>query len=134
MSWNKRKTTGQDKKFGNLRCTCNLGHSHRSQLERTVCLHIQARQQSGELELVQVEDHIYLSKARILYIPDFKCLDLKSGEFFWIEAKGKANDRWPMKKRLWKHYGPGRLEIWQGTHNRPLLAQILIPELTEGNT
>jgi hypothetical protein len=109
--------------------TCALGHSHRSKLEGSVCQILQLRQKAGELKIVQVEDHVYLTRARIHYVPDFKCKDLASGEFFWVEAKGFANDRWPMKKKLWKFYGPGALEIWKGTHQRPMLDETIVPNL-----
>lgn len=113
-------------KYGNKTSTCTLGHSHRSKLEGAVCQIIQLRQRAGELVLEQVEDHVYLTLARILYIPDFRVRDEK-GEF-WIEAKGYANDVWPIKKRLWKFYGPGRLEIWKGSHLRPYLDETVVPQ------
>lgn len=122
-----KRRDGQEAKYQNEASVCALGHSHRSKLEGAVCQIIQLRQKAGELELLQVEDHIYLTDARIGYIPDFKCKDLKTGEIFHIEAKGFENDRWPMKKKLWKHYGPNRLEIWKGTHTRPYLDEVVIP-------
>ena len=119
---------GQDFKFKNQRSTCELGHSHRSQLEASVCQILQLREKAGELKIVQVEDHVYLSKARIGYIPDFKCQYTSTSEYFWVEAKGFANDRWPIKKKLWKFYGPGSLEIWMGKHTNPQLVETIIPE------
>jgi hypothetical protein len=86
---------------------------------------LQLRARAGELEILQVEDHVYLTDARIGYIPDFKCRDVKTGAIFWVEAKGFANDRWPIKKKLWKFYGPGRLEIWMGSHLNPRLSEII---------
>lgn len=127
MAWNRIGAKGQDRKMGNERSTCALGHSHRSKLESSVCQIIQLREKAGELTLLQVEDHVYLTAARIGYVPDFKCLDKSTGEFLWIEAKGFANDRWPMKKKLWKHYGPGPLEIWMGHHGNPKLVETIIP-------
>lgn len=126
MHWGKRRK-GQTKKIGNTPSRCSLGHSHRSKLESAVCAILQLRERGGELKLVQTEDHIYLTRARIGYIPDFKCIDLKTGLYFWVEAKGYPNDRWPMKKKLWKFYGPGRLEIWTGTHQRPQLSETIVP-------
>jgi hypothetical protein len=76
---------------------------------------------------LQLQDHIYLTRARILYIPDFKCRDKNTGEIFWVEAKGYENDRWPTKKKLYKFYGPGKLEIWKGSHARPYLDEVIIP-------
>lgn len=115
--------------MGNTRSTCALGHSHRSKLEHAVCAIIQLRQKAGELELLQVEDHVLIS-GWYRYVPDFKCRDLKTGEVFWIEAKGYANDRWPSTKRGWKHAGPGKLEIWGGSHANPKLVDVVIPRQT----
>lgn len=120
--------SGQDAKMGNARMTCALGHSHRSKLEGSVCQILQLRAKAGEIEILQVEDHIHLSAARIGYVADFKCKYVKTGEEFWVEAKGFANDRWPMKKKLYKFYGPGPLEIWVGSHLNPRLDEVIIPK------
>jgi hypothetical protein len=84
------------------------------------------RERAKELKLIQAEDTLYLTEARIEYIADFKCLDLKTNEFFWVEAKGFESPRWPIIQKLWRFYGPGPLEIWKGTHARPHLAERII--------
>lgn len=114
-------------KFGNIKCSLD-GHSFGSKLEQSVYQLLKLRAASGELEILQTQDHVYLTKARIAYVPDFKCRDLKSGEFFWVEAKGFESPRWPTIKKLWKHYGLGKLEIWKGSHTRPYLDEIICPE------
>lgn len=123
-----RRKSGQDAKHGNLRMTCEMGHSHRSKLEGAVCQILQLREKAGEIEILQVEDHVYLTLARIHYIPDFKCRDMATGAAFHVEAKGFPNDRWPMKKKLWKFYGPNKLEIWTGSHLNPKLTETITPE------
>lgn len=127
MAWQHFASKGQDSKHGNQRSTCALGHSHRSKLEHSVCQIIQLRQRAGELELVQVEDTILIS-GWYKYIPDFKCKDTATGDFFWIEAKGFANDRWPSTKRGWRADGPGKLEVWGGSHANPKLIETIIPK------
>lgn len=124
----------QTEKYGNTFSTCKLGHSHRSKLESSVCAILQLREKAGEIRIDQAEDHICLCgpkehdcPGKIDYVADFRCTDLATGETFWVEAKGYANDRWPMKKRLYKHYGPGRLEIWRGTATRPFLDETILP-------
>lgn len=114
-------------KFGNLTSLCQMGHSHRSKLESAVCAMIGLRQRAGEIELIQVEAHVHLTAARIAYVADFKCMDLKTGQLIYIEAKGLALPVFNIKKRLWKHYGPARLEIWGGTHTRPRLIETIDP-------
>lgn len=128
--WRRRpRRTGQQAKMGNqISLVCEYGFSHRSKLESAVCQLIRLREKAGELEHLQHECHVYLTEARIGYIPDFKCRDTKTGEEFYVEAKGYANDRWPIKKKLWKFYGPGRLEIFTGTHLNPVLSEEIIPK------
>lgn len=122
MAWNRAS------KYGAQRTLCQLNHSHRSKLEASVCQLIQLREIAGELKITQIEDHVYLSDAEILYIPDFRCQDPTTYENFWIEAKGFETARWPIIKKLWRVYGPGRLEIWKGTANKPHLDEIIIPK------
>lgn len=112
----------------NKRTLCALNHSHRSKLESAVCGILQLRQAAKEIEIHQVEDHVFLSEARIGYVVDFRCYDNKSGRCVWIEAKGYQSDRWPIIRKLWAAYGPGPLEIWMGDHKRPMLTETIIPK------
>jgi hypothetical protein len=121
------KRSGQNDKMGNKPTVCALGHSHRSMLEGSVCQILQLRERAGELKLIQVEDHVLIS-GWYRYVPDFKCQDTTTGEFFWVEAKGFANDRWPSTRRGWIHAGPGKLEVWKGTHRNPKLDEVIIPK------
>lgn len=121
----KKKKAAVD--FHNVVSTCNYGHSHRSKLESSVCQMIYLRERAGEIRLLQVEATVYLTLARYKYIPDFRCVDVKTNEVFFIEAKGYPDKRWPTTKKLWKFYGPGRLEIWSGSHIRPTLDEEIIP-------
>lgn len=91
-----------------------------------MCQIIQLREKAGELKLLKIQDHLYLTRARIGYIPDFKCQH-QSGRIIHIEAKGYANDRWPIIKQLWPYYGPNALEIWMGNYRNPQLSEIIIP-------
>ncbi len=114
-------------KYKNIKVSLD-GYSFSSKLEASVFTMIKMREVNGELKLLQVQDHIYLTKARILYIPDFKCLDIKTNKEIWIEAKGMQAPTWPIKKKLWKFYGPGVLEVWRGSHLRPFLDETIVPE------
>jgi hypothetical protein len=121
------KGRDQNAKIGNTPTTCQAGFSHRSKLESSVCQIIHLRIKAGEIVCVQHEDHVYLTRARIGYVPDFKCTS-PDGSFFWVEAKGFPNDVWPLKKKLWKFYGPGLLEIWTGSWANPKLTEIITPK------
>ena len=113
--------------MGNVGSLCALNHSHASKLESSVCQMIQLREKAGELKLIQVQAKVYLTRARIGYIPDFLCTDLRTGGDLFVEAKGWPNDTWPIKKKLWKYYGPAPLEIWTGSHLRPVLDEVIVP-------
>lgn len=127
MNWYRRKK-GATAKLGNEPTTLD-GYSFASKLEAAVYQLLKLRMKAGEIRTIQVQDHIYLTLARIGYVPDFKCT-LSDGSFLWVEAKGYPNDRWPMKKKLWKFYGPGPLEIWQGTYRSPQLVETIVPKGT----
>lgn len=78
-----------------------------------------------EIEVLQCQDHILLTKAEIKYIPDFKCRDIKTDTIFWAEAKGMPTPSFNIKKKLWKFYGPGALWIYSGSHQRPYLDEVI---------
>lgn len=100
------------------------GYSFASKLEAAVYGMLKIREIQSQIKILQVQCHIYLTDARILYIADFKCEGPDKVEFY-VEAKGFETDVWRIKRRLWKHYGPGKLEIWGGTHKRPFLKETL---------
>lgn len=100
------------------------GYTFDSGLERDVYLMLK---DSPDYTEVQVKDHVYLTRARILLIADFKITEL-SGAERWIEAKGFETPEWRIKRRLWKHYGPGPLEIWKRQGKKGLvLHETIIP-------
>lgn len=103
------------------------GEKFRSKLEFAVRNLLKLRERAGELKILNREDHVLLGPAKFRYIPDFKCLDLKTNEEFWVEAKGYETDTWKRNKRLWKFHGPGKLEIWVGPHQRPRLKETVVP-------
>jgi hypothetical protein len=112
-------------KYGAQRSKCTLGHSHRSKLESSVCAIIG---KDPDLELVQAEEHVYLSDAEILYIADFKVRRLSTGLMHRVEAKGYESPTWPIKKKLYKTYGELPLHIYKGSYTRPFLDEVIIPK------
>lgn len=119
-------------KFGNTRSKCALNHSHRSKLESSVCQLLQLQAKAKELIIEATEDNVFLTKARIRYIADFRVRMLPSNEVAWVEAKGHENDRWPMIRKLWQFYGPGRLVVYKGTWQRPVMHEVITPESSDG--
>lgn len=106
----------------------HAGYSFASQFECAVFNLLLLREKAGEIRDIQCQDHIYLTEARICYIPDFKFVDLQTNNFAWAEAKGFETDVWKIKKRLWEHYGPGRLEIYKGNAKKVFLKETVIPK------
>jgi hypothetical protein len=71
-----------------------------------------------------------LTDARILYKPDFKFT--RGGKEVWAECKGFETAIWRIKKRLWKFYGPGTLEIYKVNKLGPYLDEEVFPGRSRG--
>lgn len=127
MPWRKYSAT----KYGATKVEAN-GLTFSSKLEESVYQIILLREKAGEIKLSQCQHKIYLTEARIGYVADFYCEDLPSGIPFWIEAKGFITERWGIVKKLYKFYGPGKLEIWGGNYRNPQLIETITPKVTEG--
>lgn len=74
---------------------------------------------------IYCQPKIYLTKAKILYKPDFFCKDI------FYEMKGFETDAWKLKKRLWEFYGPGPLHIYKMVKRKPELVEILSSSLLD---
>jgi hypothetical protein len=105
----------------------HAGRSFMSKLEAAVFDLLSLREKAGEIRNLRCQVHIYLSEARIGYIPDFGFEFVATSEPGFAEAKGFESDIWKLKKRLWKAYGPGPLEIWKGSHKKPKLIETVYP-------
>lgn len=121
----KRKAAAQ---FNNVKIESH-GISFSSKLEAATYEMLLLRVKAGEYKSIQVQDYIYMTDARILYIPDFKCELSDESGFDWHESKGYESALWPTKKRLWRHYGPGKLFIWKGNWRKPVLSETVVPVL-----
>ena len=106
------------------------GYSFASKLESSLYGILLLMQKAGEIKEIQVQDTVYLTDARIMYKPDFKCTR-HDDTVFWAESKGYETTDWRIKRRLWMHYGPGELQIWNGSHTNPKLHEVIKPK---GNT
>lgn len=89
------------------------------------------REKAGEIKEIQQQINVHLTLAKILYKPDFAYTDCATGETIYVEAKGMDTQTWRIKLRLWKFYGPGTLEIWRGSYNKPFLDETVIPTRAE---
>lgn len=106
------------------------GISFASKLEAAVYQELKLLEKAQIIRDIKVQDHVYLTRARILYIADFKAWDIINNRNVWYEAKGFSTDVWAIKKRLWKCYGPGPLHIYKGSYRKPILTESVIPDLS----
>jgi hypothetical protein len=72
---------------------------------------------------IKCQKKIYLTDAKILLIVDFEYL--RKGKLTYGEAKGFETASWRIKRKLWKYYGPAKLEIFAGSHARPYLKEVV---------
>lgn len=103
------------------------GYSFASKLERSVFDLLCLMEKAGEIQNIKCQDHVYLTEARIIMIPDFKVFDLTLEQNIWIEAKGYESDIWRIKRRLWKVYGPGRLRVYKAKGKALFMSEELYP-------
>lgn len=87
------------------------GRSFDSKGEANHFYELTLRERAGEIRDIKTQEHIYLSPARIDYICDFSFVDCKTGAREWAEYKGFETPEWRLKRRLWGHFGPGKLTI-----------------------
>lgn len=118
---------GRWAKFGNTR-TEYLGISFQSKLEASVYQLLKLREAAKEIEITQIQGKVLLSEAAVEYRPDFKILDIKSGQELWVEAKGHKTPEWKLKLRLYRVYGSLPLELWEGDHKRPYFKELILPK------
>ena len=103
------------------------GYSFASKGEAALFDSLKFLEKIGEIKDIQVQDHVHLTKSRILSIPDFKVIDTKTELPIWYEFKGFETDVWRIKRRLWKNYGPGLLKIFKMRSKGPSLDEEILP-------
>lgn len=105
----------------------HAGYSFASRLEASVFDMIKMMELAGEIKFLRSQVHVPLTEAKIVYIVDFLVEDIKTGQEIYYEAKGFETPEWKIKKRLWKHYGPGPLLIYGGSYKNPRFIDEVIP-------
>ncbi len=103
-----------------------------SKLEAALYDYLWLLEKDGKIKIEKLQDNIRLSEAKILYIADFRIYDIEAEETIWVESKGFSSARWPMIKRLWKKFGPGKLKIYSGEYKKSgiklVLKEIICPD------
>lgn len=111
---------------------CSYGYKHKSGLELAVCNFYAWLEKGGEIKVIKHEEHLKFPcetcGESVIYWPDLTIQDLKTGEIYWVEAKGKEMDKWPKVRRAWRRIGPGRLLIYKGKWQAPKLVETLWSE------
>ena len=113
-------------KYGAKKCGYK-GQVFDSKGERACYLYLCAQELAGEIRIVGNQETVKLTKAKIAYRADFKIFDNQLNQEVWIEFKGCETAVWKIKKRLWKHYGPGILRVYKGDEKTISLVEEIIP-------
>jgi predicted nuclease of restriction endonuclease-like RecB superfamily len=105
------------------------GYSFQSKLEADCYLFLKNQE---DVEILQTQIQVHLTRAKILYKPDFKIQYKSTKEIVYVEAKGFQTASWRIKRRLWMFYGPAPLLIYQARGTRLILTETIIPK-TQGD-
>lgn len=101
------------------------GYSFASKMERDLFDYLKLLEKAKEISNIKLQVSVYLTEARILYKPDFSYE--KENETIYAEMKGFETAVWRIKRRLWKHYGPGILEVYKTNRSGVYLHETIIP-------
>jgi hypothetical protein len=101
-------------------------HNFASKLEASLYQWLKLREKNGEISDIRSQETVYLTKARIIYKPDFSYTDNKTKERIYAESKGIETPEWRIKRRLWQHYGVGKLEVYKGKYDNFKLSETLV--------
>ena len=93
----------------------HAGYSFASKLEAAVFDILKLRECAGEIKDIQCQAHVKLTKAKIVYIPDFKFTDVKSGEEYYAEAKDSKRPTTALKGASGCITAPARLKYGRVT-------------------
>jgi hypothetical protein len=117
---------GKKNKYGAIKVS-HAGYSFGSKLEAATFQILKLMEHAGSIRDIKCQQSVYLTDARIQYIADFSAINTVSLETLYYESKGFSTAVWAIKKRLWKHYGPGPLFIFTGSHLNPKMTEEIYP-------
>lgn len=75
------------------------------------------------IKILELQPRIYLTKAKILYKPDFLLED--NGHRYYVDVKGMETPVFKIKKRLWKAYIKNELHIVKRSGKRFKTSEII---------
>lgn len=117
-------------KYGEIKSERPGGLNFASKLEASVYDMLYLQEKTGQIRIEEIQSHVYLTRARIHCIPDFKIFDISINEFVYVEAKGFEAERWGIIKKLWRYYGPARMRVYKGSYQKIYLDEEIIPQLS----
>lgn len=103
------------------------GRKFHSQFEAALYGQLALQEKAGEIADLKCQVNVRLTRAMILYIVDFSYA--QGTDTVYVEAKGFETDVWNIKKRLWRFYGPGRLQIYRGNAKAFRMVEEIVPNL-----
>lgn len=122
----KKKGLTKPGKYQSQRALSHDGRSFQSGLERDLYMHLLWLQEQGEISDIKCQVQVSLSDAKIIYKPDFSYTNSQTKQTEYAEAKGFETPEWRIKRRLWMHYGPGKLTVYKGVKGKTLVATEVI--------
>lgn len=109
-------------KFGAIRT-----EGFASKLENSVYHLLLLRMNEGEFTKIIKQKSIDLAFG-ITWKVDFSC-ERPDGTMLYCEAKGMETPDYRLKVKMWAYgAGPGVLEIWKGSYQKPYLEKTIIPK------
>jgi len=102
------------------------GRSFDSKAEASLYDMLWLREKAGEITELKCQVQIHLTRARIIYKPDFSFIE--NDKLIYAEFKGFSTAIWALKKRLYKVYGPGPLRIYGGKAGYVRFTEEIIPK------
>jgi hypothetical protein len=115
-------------KYNAKKTKCEAGHNHPSALESSVCKILHQREEAGEISAIKWIAPVELGFG-VRWKVDFSFVLTESGKTVYCEAKGVEDAGYKVKKKMWENgAGPGRLEIWKGSHKKPKLFKVIEPK------
>jgi hypothetical protein len=103
------------------------GRSFASKLEASVYQVLKLLIRAGEITEIKCQVQVELTRARVIYKPDFQCTR-PDGSIYFVESKGHETSDWRIKRKLWQYYGPGELQIWKGNASKPFMYEVIHPK------
>lgn len=120
--WNRKRKYGGEK-------VEKYGYSFDSKLEGALFEELKLMEKAGEISgVTHHPGTVFLTRARIQYRPDFRFVRTATGEVEYAESKGFETPMWRIKRKLWEWYGPGKLSIFNGSHRRLMLDEVIAPK------